>query len=155
MESNSKLNISVINNGFDPNKFNKGYKSSLPESNSIKLITLGSLSYRKGQHNVINALPYLREHYKKVEYEMIGNPNIAGDLENLAVNLGVDDLISISGYLDDEAVIEKLLNADIFIMLSENVTSGDVEGFGISILEANYLGLPAIGSIGCGIRGCY
>ena len=65
LESNSKLNISVINNGFDPNKFNKGYKSSLPELNSIKLITLGSLSYRKGQHNVINALPYLREHYKK------------------------------------------------------------------------------------------
>ncbi len=152
LESNSKLNISVINNGFDPNKFKKGYKSLSPESNSIKLITLGSLSYRKGQHNVINALPHIREHFEKVEYEMIGNPNIAGELENLAINLGVDDLISISGYLDDEAVIEKLLNADIFIMLSENVTSGDVEGFGISILEANYLGLPAIGSIGCGIE---
>ena len=37
-------------------------------------------------------------------------------------------------------------------MLSENIENGGVEGFGIAILEANYLGLPAIGSLGCGIE---
>ena len=36
-------------------------------------------------------------------------------------------------------------------MLSENLPNGDIEGFGIAILEANYFGLPAIGSKGCGI----
>ena len=38
------------------------------------------------------------------------------------------------------------------MMLSENLDNGDVEGFGIAIIEANYLGLPAIGSMGCGIE---
>jgi phosphatidylinositol alpha-1,6-mannosyltransferase len=40
----------------------------------------------------------------------------------------------------------------IFMMLSEHTSKGDVEGFGIAILEANALGLPAIGSENCGIE---
>ena len=37
-------------------------------------------------------------------------------------------------------------------MLSENTIQGEVEGFGIAILEANSLGIPVIGSLGCGIE---
>ena len=44
------------------------------------------------------------------------------------------------------------LTSDIFMMLSENQPDGDVEGFGIAILEANIYSLPAIGAVGCGIE---
>ena len=37
-------------------------------------------------------------------------------------------------------------------MLSEQTKLGDVEGFGIALLEANYKGLPTIGSNNCGIE---
>ena len=37
------------------------------------------------------------------------------------------------------------------MMLSENMSNGDFEGFGIAVLEANALGLPAIGSKKSGI----
>jgi phosphatidylinositol alpha-1,6-mannosyltransferase len=37
-------------------------------------------------------------------------------------------------------------------MLSNESQTGDVEGFGIAILEANAMGIPAIGSLGCGIE---
>ena len=37
-------------------------------------------------------------------------------------------------------------------MLSSPTATGDVEGFGIAILEANALGLPAIGSNNCGLE---
>jgi phosphatidylinositol alpha-1,6-mannosyltransferase len=37
-------------------------------------------------------------------------------------------------------------------MLSSPTATGDVEGFGIAILEANALGVPAIGAMGCGIE---
>jgi phosphatidylinositol alpha-1,6-mannosyltransferase len=43
-------------------------------------------------------------------------------------------------------------NATIFIMLSENLSNGEVEGFGIAILEANYFGVPVIGAKDCGIE---
>jgi glycosyltransferase involved in cell wall biosynthesis len=36
-------------------------------------------------------------------------------------------------------------------MLSAHLKNGDVEGFGIAVLEANALGLPAIGSSDSGI----
>ena len=45
-----------------------------------------------------------------------------------------------------------LLATDVFVMLSSESKTGDVEGFGIAILEANALGVPAIGSKGCGIE---
>ena len=48
--------------------------------------------------------------------------------------------------------IELLQQADVFVMLSETTKSGDAEGFGIAILEANAIGIPAIGSLGCGIE---
>ena len=44
------------------------------------------------------------------------------------------------------------LSCDVFAMLSENQPDGDIEGFGIAILEANSFGLPAIGAKGCGIE---
>ena len=40
------------------------------------------------------------------------------------------------------------MKSDIFIMMSEMTESGDVEGFGIAIIEANSLGLPSIGTLG-------
>jgi phosphatidylinositol alpha-1,6-mannosyltransferase len=53
---------------------------------------------------------------------------------------------------DKEELAMAYKTADVFIMLSENQTDGDVEGFGIAILEANYFELPAIGAKGCGIE---
>ena len=40
-------------------------------------------------------------------------------------------------------MVDVIYDSNIFIMLSNNLISGDVEGFGIAILEANYFGLPA------------
>jgi phosphatidylinositol alpha-1,6-mannosyltransferase len=67
--------------------------------------------------------------------------------------------INVSNYLtfhgqakDRETLASFYKSCDIFIMLSENQPNGDVEGFGIAILEANYFGKPAIGARGCGIE---
>jgi phosphatidylinositol alpha-1,6-mannosyltransferase len=38
------------------------------------------------------------------------------------------------------------------MLLSENQENGDVEGFGIVALEANYFGVPVIGSKGTGVE---
>ena len=42
--------------------------------------------------------------------------------------------------------------SDIFVMLSEETTTGDVEGFGIAVIEANALGIPTIGTMGSGLE---
>ncbi|MCB9276508.1 MAG: glycosyltransferase family 4 protein [Lewinellaceae bacterium] len=65
--------------------------------------------------------------------------------------MGVEAFITFHGPLPDAELAPTLRGADIFLMLSERQADGDVEGFGIAILEANHLGLPAIGANDSGI----
>ena len=68
-------------------------------------------------------------------------------------DLNLEHNIKIHGVLNDNEMNNLLNICDIFLMLSENLDNGDIEGFGIvGIIEANYLGLPAIGSKNCGIE---
>ena len=114
-------------------------------------MTLGSVSPRKGQQNVIKALPILKEHFKNVKYHMVGANIYKNEIDSLISSLDVEDNVHFHGYLDDNELVKIINDTEIFIMLSENLENGDVEGFGIAILEANYFGLPAIGSNDCGI----
>ena len=150
--SNLKLNtIHVIPNGIEKDKFiikEKGPKlKGYP-----KLVTVGTLSERKGQHNVINKLPQLVQLYPDIHYHLIGIPSERDKLQAMAKLLKVENHITFHGVLEDIELIKVVSNSDIFVMLSAKTKSGDVEGFGIALLEANFLGLPTIGSKGCGIE---
>ncbi|MBK7870839.1 MAG: glycosyltransferase family 4 protein [Saprospiraceae bacterium] len=71
----------------------------------------------------------------------------------IAKTLGVENHLTFHGKIPQRKdLFAAYRSADIFVMLSENQANGDVEGFGIAILEANFFGLPAIGAKGCGIE---
>jgi len=150
-------NIIVINNGLDPYRIDKycninKKKNPIQYDGPIRLITVGRLCKRKGQHNIINALENLEKYYPEIEYHMVGLPQDITRLKKLALDKNVQNKVIFHGFLDDKKMFNLLQDCDIFLLLSENQNDGDVEGFGIVILEANYLGLPCIGSIGCGIE---
>lgn len=150
LEKLTGLKSTVIANGFS-------FSSEIvpiekPASNSLTLITVGNVTQRKGQHNVINSLPILNEVFEHVHYQMVGIPSNKEDLLVLARNLKVENQITFLGRVSEEDKIRLLQESTIFVMLSEQTQSGDVEGFGIAILEANALGVPAIGAKGCGIE---
>lgn len=138
-----------------PNGIHLGVQE-IPErsvvSSPLKLITVGSVTPRKGQLNVIRALPQINARVGSVEYHVVGIPEMADSLMELANKLGVSDSLIIHGAVSDEERDKLLSDSHIFLLLSENLSNGDVEGFGIAVLEANYFGLPAIGSIGTGVE---
>ena len=140
----------VINNGFKIPKAPKQINKEAPSI--IRLITVGNVTQRKGQQNVIACLPYFIEEFPTIEYHIVGIPTDKEKIKSQAASLGVSDRVFIYGKVTEEEKLKLLLEATIFIMLSETTDTGDVEGFGIAILEANALGLPAIGSLGCGIE---
>lgn len=118
-----------------------------------KLLTVGSISPRKGQHRVIKALPALIEQFPDIHYHVVGMDMNAGYLRKLINDQKVNDHVSLHGRLPGKGELAKAYKTcDIYIMLSENQPDGDVEGFGISILEANLYGLPAVGARDCGIE---
>jgi phosphatidyl-myo-inositol dimannoside synthase len=116
------------------------------------LLTVGNISYRKGQHCVVKALPAILKVYPDVQYHIVGMDKNADTIIKIAKDLNVEKHITIHGKLSAERLIQAYESADVFCMLSENQANGEVEGFGIAILEANIMGLPAVGSKGCGIE---
>ena len=144
--------IKIIRNGFDRKRFEGLVRREPLDIKQINLITVGTVSARKGQKNVIKALPTLKLSYPNIKYHMIGNINISDEINNLATDLDVIDNIKYYGYLNDLKLSDLMNTATIFIMLSENLSNGEVEGFGIAILEANYFGVPVIGAKNCGIE---
>jgi phosphatidylinositol alpha-1,6-mannosyltransferase len=151
----NKNKLTLLPNGIHSSDWIR-YIHSKPFSNwkgYPKLLTVGNVTLRKGQHRVIQALPALIKNFPNIHYHAVGLPTREKEIIELAENLGVSEHITVHGRLaDKEELAMAYKTADVFIMLSENQTDGDVEGFGIAILEANYFGLPAIGAKGCGIE---
>lgn len=143
-------NIKVIPNGFKIEKRFSVVKDRLFGTPS--LITVGTVSERKGQQNVIKALPLLLKKFPNIHYHIVGKPNDKDYFMSIAKNLKVNKNITFHGAVSNEKKYTLLSKSDIFVMLSQQTSTGDVEGFGIAILEANSIGVPAIGAKNCGIE---
>ena len=144
--------ISVIPNGYDALKWGKPLPIATALLGSPKLITVGHVSQRKGQGHVIKQLPKLMQVYPDIHYHCVGIPTEQALLEQLAKDLGVQTHVSFHGQVSDSVLESMLRHSDVFVMLSGTTHTGDVEGFGIAIIEANALGLPAIGAEGSGVE---
>lgn len=148
LKINPDLNIHVINNGVS---FRKEMDFGIEKDKTLSLITVGNVTFRKGQQNVIKALPLLQLDFPDVHYHVVGIPTKQQNFEDLAKELCVSERVTFHGALPNELLAKKLSEAKVFMMLSDHLPDGDVEGFGIAVLEANQLGLPAIGSCNSGI----
>lgn len=150
LEKNAALNIVVINNGFALPKMELLDTNSVVKGNPA-VVTVGNVTFRKGQQNVLNALPLLKERFPEIQYHIIGIPTEKPAFETLAKSLCVTENTTFHGALSNEDLKQVLSKCKVFFMLSDHLKNGDVEGFGIAVLEANYFGLPAIGSKNSGI----
>ncbi|WP_298898710.1 glycosyltransferase family 4 protein [uncultured Psychroserpens sp.] len=143
--------VTVIPNGIDNTQLKKQV-SNISLSGSPKLITVGNVTDRKGQLNVIKHIPKLIKIFPDIHYHIVGLPTQANAFLEIAKRLNVENYITFHGRVSNEELIQFLSSSDIFVMLSSETKEGDVEGFGIAIIEANYFGLPAIGALNCGIE---
>ncbi|MES2812691.1 MAG: glycosyltransferase family 4 protein [Bacteroidota bacterium] len=144
---NSNLEIEVINNGIEVHHFESEPKV---KPNGVHLVTVGNVTYRKGQQNMIQALPLLKEKFSQVQYHCIGIPTEQSDFLVLAKSLEVEDQVVFHGVLSDGERNEILKKSTVFVMLSQ-IVNNDFEGFGIALLEANAMGIPVVGSQDSGI----
>ncbi len=150
LQVNADFDAKVIHNGFSPTD-SETSDAPIKLSGYPALITVGNVTYRKGQQNVIKALPLIRQKYPQVHYHIVGMPTEKRAFLQLAKELGVAACITFHGVVSDTERTRLLQGADIFMMLSDHLANGDVEGFGIAILEANHLGIPAIGAEDSGV----
>jgi phosphatidylinositol alpha-1,6-mannosyltransferase len=142
---------SVIHNGADPVRF---HELGDPDARALRremglegariLITVGNVTERKGQDLVVRALPAILRQEPGAHYIVAGLPSRGKELQELARDLGVLERVHLLGRVEAGRLTRLLNAADVFVMTSRNTTGGDVEGFGIAVVEAALCGLPAV-----------
>lgn len=144
--------VIVIPNGIDITSWDTEPKTSKVLHGHPKLITVGNVTERKGQLNLIKMLPELIKNFPELHYHCVGIPTEAERFLTVAKALNVDAHVTFHGRVDHTHLQQIVSSCDVFVMLSSATTTGDVEGFGIAILEANALGVPTIGAKRSGIE---
>jgi glycosyltransferase involved in cell wall biosynthesis len=122
---------------------------NLTLDNKLLLVTVGRLVKRKGvAWFVENVIPELTEDFR---YFIVGEGPEYEKIDRLIRTKHLSNRVFLLGNLSDQQRNVVLNASDIFIM--PNITvDGDIEGFGIVVLEAGSVGLPVIASNIQGIR---
>ena len=151
----SKDDTVVIRNGIedlDPEQisvFNGIRANNQITKFKYRLCSVGTISYRKGQRFIIEALHSLQpEMLKDVHVDFVGDGAERPILEELVQKYELEDNITFYGGVPNVEVYKFLAKNNIYILMSKN------EGLPISILEAMRVGLPIISTNVSGIPEC-
>lgn len=114
------------------------------------LLTMGTISERKGQDKVLRALPEIIARFPDVHYLMAGRDS--GIFAPLVKELGLEKNVTFTGMFDTHEKAAFLSMAEFCIIASHSLDDGNVEGFGIVVLEAALCGKTSIGTLGTGVE---
>ncbi len=155
-----KHKMYVFPNGVDPDRFRPDIdprplreRYQLTGEEKI-LLTLSRIIERKGHDRVLEALPSVIQHFPHTRYFICGPGDQAylAKLRAMVEQKGLEPYVIFEGYVP-EADLPVFYNlCDVYIMLARTIAeTGDVEGFGITYLEANACGKPVIAGCSGGV----
>jgi phosphatidylinositol alpha-1,6-mannosyltransferase len=138
------LHPAVDTNFFIPPSDKDATRRQLGVDGRETLVTVAHLVKRKGHEQVIQALPTIKSVYPEVIYLAVGSGPYENSLRRLVKDLGVSEAVRFCGFVPAQELPLYYGAADIHVMAS--TFNGDVEGFGISFIEAAACGTTSIGS---------
>jgi len=110
-----------------------------------KLISIGRLVFEKGFKYIIKAIAILRNIYPDIKIDIYGNGPLKENLQNLIISLGLENIVSLKGFLPYKQLILKLEKYDLFLSHPLE-TSYIAEAFLMANMETMTNGLPVITS---------
>lgn len=149
----------VIHNGADHTRFSpasqerrRQIRKALGIDHHTRiLLTVGNVTRRKGQDIVIQALPDVIAQFPDTIYLVAGIPTLAEKYSEIARGLGVADHVHFLGRVSNDMVRDLVRICDVFLMTSRSTEDGDLEGYGIAVIEAALCEKPAIVSDNSGL----
>lgn len=118
---------------------------------TFDILTVGRLEERKGQIQVIEALPEIIKQYPNVRYHIVGGGPMHDSIAKSIEELSLGTVVKMWGRVDDDQLIELYESSDLFIMPHRELPNGDTEGCPTVFLEASYFALPVIGGKAGGV----
>ncbi|MDE2731073.1 MAG: glycosyltransferase family 4 protein [Bacteroidota bacterium] len=138
--------IHVVPNGVDSERFTLGGGS---EDGQLRLLSVGRLVRRKGfawfVENVMPRLP------SGVNYRIVGDGPEKEKIARVIRRSGLQSRVSMLGQLTDGELVQSFQMSDLLVMPNRPV-AGDMEGFGVVMLEAGACGMPTVAADLEGIR---
>lgn len=130
-------NITVSNNGIDYDSLNRCFKKD--SEKPPVLLYLGRLKKYKRVDHIIRAFAIVKNKISGAKLLIAGKGDDEERLRGISEGLGLDQSVNFLGFIDDKDKNPVFSRSKIYVIASEK------EGWGISVLEANAAGLPAIG----------
>ena len=132
---------------FSPTNLTAGsaLRSTIGWANRPVIVCVSRLMTRKGQDQIIQALPQVLKVVPLASLIIVGDGPYRKHLEKLTADLGLRDNVHFTGKVDQALLANWYAAGDVFAMPCRTRVGGwDVEGLGIVFLEASATGLPVI-----------
>ena len=120
-------------------------------SHKVRFIAVSRLVAWKGVDITIRAFAAVAAKLPETELLIVGDGQERGALEALSGSLGLKGRVSFAGGCSSEETRKHYESAHVFVQHSITHSSGWVEGFGVTIVEAAAAGLPVVVSRSGGI----
>ncbi len=128
-------NIIISHNGID---FKSLSQNTHARKEAYSLIYLGRLKKYKRVDHIIHAVSRLKAKLPDIRFHITGKGDDEARLQLLVQELGLEQEVIFHGFINDDQKATLLQSCSLFVIASEK------EGWGISVLEANAAGLPAL-----------
>ena len=153
----SPPSIAALDLGTDPVRFNPlrdtgALRRRWGVGDAPVIITVARLVPHKGQDMGIRAIAQLSRDFPQLRYILVGEGHDEPRLRALARELGVMDRVGFVGPMRDDELPEAYATSTIYLGASRVDREINVEGFGISFLEAAASGVPSVGGDSGGVR---
>jgi phosphatidylinositol alpha-1,6-mannosyltransferase len=149
--------VAALDLGTDPVHFNPSRDTGALRrrwgiGDAPVMLTVARLVPHKGQDMGIRALAALTGDFPDLRYIMVGEGHDEQRLRALARELRVTDKVAFVGAMRDDELPEAYATSTIYIGASRVDEEINVEGFGISFLEAAASGVPSVAGDSGGVR---
>ncbi|MFC4721198.1 glycosyltransferase family 4 protein [Geojedonia litorea] len=130
-----------------PISFGHAFKASpkAPNSKIIKIVSIFRMCWEKNIEGNLRVIKLLKEQGLPVKYDVYGDGPDLGQLYYLVDQLGLGDIVTIKGKVSNTQLKTLLPSYDFILQLSHS------ESFGMSVVEAQSMGIPALVSTSDGL----
>ncbi len=126
--------IAVVHNGVDPPRRSRLERDPVPT-----ITVLGRLVPHKQVSHVLLAATVLREEFPDLAVRVVGDGWWGPRLLQECQDLGLDDLVTFTGFVDEQHKSDELARTWVLAIPSLK------EGWGLVVVEAGTYGVPAVG----------
>lgn len=118
---------------------------------TLNIVSVCRLIEKKGIEYSIRACSILKENNIPFKYTIVGYGPLEPSLRSLIDQLGLKDVVTITGFQSQSNVKAILDKSNVFVLPSITSENGDMEGIPVALMEAMANGLPVVSTYHSGI----